>query len=155
MHLRAPGPGPRAPIVLDDPVRHRQHQGDGMIGHRVMIGAERHRHRHAVPRRRREVDLVMADADPRDHLERRRRRQHLLVIGLDPGDRRHDAVQPLDQLGFGEVRARSSLYSTANPASVSGARNCGYRASTGLLHRIVPRCGGATGRSSRTLASAT
>ena len=43
----------------------------GVVGHRVVVGAERHRDRRPVPGRGGHVDLVVAHAHPGDHLEPR------------------------------------------------------------------------------------
>ena len=153
----APGARTRAPVVLDDPVRGGRHQG----------------HRRGRPRRRGWCRTPWPP--PRRGGWRRRGRpaswptptrattlsagaaaNTALVVGLEPGDRRDDAVEPLDQLGLGEdpTRARSS-----GPRSRPRLKRRQIAAGTGQhvgsLHRTAPRRGGATGRSSRTLASAT
>ena len=60
----APGAGAHAAVVLDDPVRRGRDQRHGVVGHGVVVGAERHGHGDAVPGRGGDVDLVVADAEP-------------------------------------------------------------------------------------------
>ena len=73
-------------------------QSERAIGDRLVIAAEGHRHGDAVTRGRRNVDLIVADAEAGDHFQVLRRGEDAFGVGLAAGDRRIDARQKADQL---------------------------------------------------------
>ncbi len=97
-----PAAAAHAPVVLRDPVGRSRHQRQGMVGDRVVVGPEGHGDGNPVPSSRGHVDVLVAHAQSGDDLEVGRRGEHPLIVGLQAGDGRHHAVQPLDQLGLGE-----------------------------------------------------
>ena len=92
-----PFAGPRRSIGFGDLPRQRQHQRDGMLGRGDRIAERRVHHDDAARGRRRNVDIVDADAGAADHFQAFGLLQHL---GRDLGrgaDRK--TVEAVDGLG--------------------------------------------------------
>ena len=64
--VAVPATGADVPVELGDAAQHRQHQPDGVVGDRVLVGPWRRGHLDARAGGGVEVDRVHADADPRD-----------------------------------------------------------------------------------------
>ena len=57
-----------------------------MVGDGVVVGAERHRHADAVPRRRGDIDVLVAHAHSGHDPEAGGGGEHALAVGLEAGD---------------------------------------------------------------------
>ena len=77
-HLPDAGGG----VGLRNVARHRQHQGQRVLGHRDGVAARRVHHQHAGGGGGVQIDVVHADAGAPDHAQLRRLRQHVSALTL-------------------------------------------------------------------------
>ena len=118
-----PAVGPGRPVDCDDPARQADEQRKGVIGHRVRAVFRAVDNHDAARARRREVDIVGADAVFDDRLQPGRR-------GDDPGrygreERGDDVVRVGRRVGQGVLipdRRRDDLGAFAEPCQVGDAK---------------------------------
>ena len=107
-----PAPAADVPVELGDAAQEREHQSDGVVGDRVLVGPGRRRHLDAVLGGRVQVDRVHADTDSGDDPQVARGPQHVGGERVGGDDGTHGAGEQVRELVGGpraELRGQAEL----------------------------------------------